>query len=42
MSLDVLPREVHEKIEEFFLGKKKKTRGLYGRGVLGIRVILLF
>jgi hypothetical protein len=41
MSLDVVLREVHEKIEGVCL-IKGKTRGLYGRGVHSIQVILLF
>ena len=40
MSLDVLLREVHEKNEGIF-SAKVKTRGLYGKGVHSIWVVLL-
>lgn len=40
MLLDVLVRELHEKIEGFF-STNGKAKGLYGRGVHSIQVILL-
>jgi hypothetical protein len=38
--LDVLLREIHEKIEGV-CSTKRKTIGLYGRGVHIVRVIIL-
>ena len=40
MSLDLLLREIHEKIKVVCL-TNGKSRGLYGKGVHSIRVIIL-